>query len=154
MYALHYSINQKTVQNCYSGAIVYQHASSREKLCTFVYFSLPLISKQKKCGFTPSLLSSRKHKDVAISSENCIPLSYTLLWKATEKEMTPILSVPLERTGQTWFKKLNKNASTRLVSPSSSAGGQEINLFFVLLHIFTTTELTKSCFGFLYVYIF
>ena len=146
--------NKQKVQNSYSGKIVYQHESLREK-CTHIYlFQCTFDLKTKKMWLYPSSFSSWKQKNVALSSETYTPLSYILLWKATERDMTPVLWKPsLEKNGLTWFKILNKHMPTRLVSPSASVGGQETNVFFVLPHICTTIELTRSCFGsFMYIY--
>lgn len=91
MRASHFSKNWKTVQNCYSGKTVSQHESLRGNLYTF-NFSLPLVSKWENVVSPLPFSPARKHKYVAVSFENGIPLSYTQLWKATETEMTPGLS--------------------------------------------------------------
>ena len=122
---------------------------------THVFISVYLLSQNRKMWLYPSsffLLESKKN--IALSSEMCTPLSYILLWKATEREMTPVLSVIFRKTELTWFKILNKRMPIRLVSPSTSAGWQKINVFFVSPHIWTTTELTRSCFGSFMLYIF
>ena len=67
---------------------------------THLFISVYLLSKNRKMWLYPSsfsLLESKK-KNVALSSETNTPLSYILLWKATEREMTPVLSVIFRKT--------------------------------------------------------